>query len=87
MSSLGSDECPYRGLFAFTRSDAPFFFGRDIFVKKLVKLVQKNLLVTVIGNSGSGKSSVAFAGLIPKLEELGGWQIATFRPTDKPFLD
>ncbi len=79
------EKCPYQGLFAFRKEDAPFFFGRESFIKTLVNAVQKKPLVAVVGNSGIGKSSVIFAGLIPILEELGTWNIATFRPTNSPF--
>lgn len=77
--------CPYRGLFAFQKEDAPFFFGREAFTQQLVEVVQKEPLVTVLGSSGSGKSSVVFAGLIPVLESQGNWRIADFRPGDRPF--
>ncbi len=80
-----SEKCPYRGLFAFGKDDASFFFGRKSFIQTLVNAVQEKPLVTVVGNSGIGKSSVIFAGLIPTLEELGTWKIVTFRPTNNPF--
>ena len=80
-----SSRCPYRGLFAFQKEDAPFFFGREAFTQQLVEVVQKEPLVTVLGSSGSGKSSVVFAGLIPVLESQGNWLIADFRPGDRPF--
>ena len=54
--------CPYRGLFAFQEEDAPFFCGRETFIEQLLVAVQKKPLVAVIGASGSGKSSVVFAG-------------------------
>jgi len=79
------NRCPYRGLFAFQKEDAPFFFGREAFTQQLVEVVQKEPLVTVLGSSGSGKSSVVFAGLIPVLESQGNWRIADFRPGDRPF--
>ncbi len=79
-------KCPYKGLSAFTKDDAHFFFGREKFTKTLVDAVQQQPFVAVIGNSGSGKSSVVFAGLIPKLEEMGGWKFITFRPTNSPLL-
>jgi serine/threonine-protein kinase len=59
--------CPYRGLFAFQEKDAPFFFGREAFVGQLLEAVQRQTLVAVLGPSGSGKSSVVFAGLLPRL--------------------
>jgi WD40 repeat protein/energy-coupling factor transporter ATP-binding protein EcfA2 len=51
----------------------------------LVEAVQKQSLVAVIGPSGSGKSSVVFAGLIPQLRSERTWLIEAFRPGDRPF--
>ena len=79
--------CPYRGLFAFREEDADLFFGRDKFTEELVTAVIKKLLVTVIGRSGSGKSSVIFAGLIPKLSQQGRWLFANFRPENRPLYN
>ena len=62
--------CPYRGLFAFREQDAPFFFGREAFTEQLVEAAQKKSLIAVIGSSGSGKSSVVFAGLLPHLHQV-----------------
>jgi|GEM_PF-2306454 len=76
--------CPYRGLFAFREEDAQFFFGREEFAKQLVAAVSRHQLITVIGPSGSGKSSVVFAGLIPRLRSEQGWLIENFRPSDRP---
>ncbi|MDB9307569.1 trypsin-like peptidase domain-containing protein [Aphanizomenon sp. CS-733/32] len=78
-------DCPYRGLSAFREEDAKFFFGRDEFIKQLVESVKRKPLVTVIGASGSGKSSVVFAGLIPQLRLEKNWLIVDFRPGDHPF--
>lgn len=77
--------CPYRGLFAFREIDAPYFFGRETYIARLVKFVQKKQLVTVIGPSGSGKSSLVFAGVVPHLREEGNWLITSFRPSNQPF--
>jgi WD40 repeat protein len=77
--------CPYRGLFAFREQDAPFFFGRETFTQQMQQAVAEDALVAVIGASGSGKSSVVFAGLIPRLRAEGSWLIASFRPADDPF--
>lgn len=80
---LSSASSPYRGLFAFGVDDEQFFFGRENFTEKLVKAVQSKPAIAVIGSSGSGKSSVVFAGLIPKLGK--DWCVVTFRPGDRPF--
>jgi transcriptional regulator with XRE-family HTH domain/tetratricopeptide (TPR) repeat protein len=76
---------PYRGLSAFTETDARYFFGRDRVVAFLAgKLAKKNLL-QISGPSGSGKSSLVSAGLIPELRRSGGWAIITCRPGRDPF--
>ncbi len=80
--------CPYQGLQAFEREQKEFFFGR----KQLVEAIKQNLdetpFVPVIGASGSGKSSVVRAGLIPWLEEEGNWQILEpIKPGFEPLVE
>lgn len=72
--------CPYRGLFHFSPNDAEFFFGREVFVKELVQATQIRNFIPVLGASGSGKSSVVFAGLVAKLQQEGHWKFTYFRP-------
>ena len=82
-----SDICPYRGLQFFREEDAAFFFGRDTFVMRLEKAVNRQSLIAVVGASGSGKSSVVRAGLVPRLrtKDVGKvWEIATLIPGDRP---
>ena len=69
---------PYQGLSAFGEEDADFFFGQEKFVNNLVEVTHKQPLVAVVGPSGSGKSSVVYAGLIPKLRKEGNWLIESF---------
>jgi DNA-binding SARP family transcriptional activator len=79
-------ECPYRGLEAFQEKDAPIFFGREKITNRLTEAVQGPLYANVVvGASGSGKSSVVFAGLVPRLREREGWLITHFRPGGHPF--
>jgi tetratricopeptide (TPR) repeat protein len=59
--------------------------GREIFVNGLVEAVKKQPLVGVIGPSGTGKSSVVYAGLIPQLRMTENWVIESFRPGNQPF--
>jgi WD40 repeat protein len=83
----GVPPCPYRGLFAFGEEDADLFFGREQFTQSLVTATKRKPLVAVVGSSGSGKSSVVFAGLVPQLRQDPNlkWQIVSFRPGNNPF--
>ncbi|MBW4495166.1 MAG: hypothetical protein KME26_19175 [Oscillatoria princeps RMCB-10] len=80
-----SEKCPYKGLFAFQREDAQFFFGRERFTEAAIDSLRNQPFLAIIGNSGIGKSSVVFAGLIPELSKLGNWHFLTFRPKNSPF--
>lgn len=78
---------PYIGLRAFTAQETKDFFGRELFIEQLCSDIQKMLksetqtheqrrLLTVIGSSGSGKSSVVMAGVLPQLmqsEDSKSW--------------
>jgi eukaryotic-like serine/threonine-protein kinase len=86
---------PFRGLAAFGAKHAPVFFGRGDDTTRAVDLWQKagrsgSPYLLVVGASGSGKSSLARAGLVPRLTtpgvvtEVDGWRIAVMRPGDSP---
>ena len=77
--------CPYRGLFHFGPDDAEFFFGREVFVTQLFQATQNRNFIPVLGASGSGKSSVVLAGIVPKLQQKGHWKFTHFRPENDPF--
>ncbi|ADB76044.1 hypothetical protein Gobs01_04567 [Geodermatophilus obscurus DSM 43160] len=72
--------CPYRGLYPFRVQDASLFFGREDLTDRLVREVTRRPLVAVVGPSGSGKSSVVFAGLLPQLLQQPGWVSVSMRP-------
>ena len=85
---------PYKGLRAFEETDTADFFGRGRFVGQLVKWLadggEASRLLAVVGPSGSGKSSVIHAGLIPALRAGAlpgseGWFFAVTHPGDRPF--
>ena len=80
---------PYKGLRAFEEGDAADFFGRDELVEELVKRMGQTRFLAVVGPSGSGKSSVVRAGLIPALRRGAiagseGWRIADMFPGAHP---
>ena len=85
-----SDDQPYLGLSAFKESDAEFFFGRSREVEWLLDALRREpRFLAVLGPSGSGKSSVVQAGLIPELRRGGlpgsdRWEIITARPGERP---
>ncbi len=86
--NLGAiNKCPYLGLAAFKEEDAANFFGREFVTRQLVSVVNKKPFVAVVGASGSGKSSLIFAGLIPQLKQdkKRDWLIVDFRPGNNPF--
>jgi WD40 repeat protein/tRNA A-37 threonylcarbamoyl transferase component Bud32/ABC-type branched-subunit amino acid transport system ATPase component len=85
---------PYKGLQAFDEADAGDFFGRTMFVQQLINRLNEpsdyRRFLAVIGPSGSGKSSVVKAGLLPALRRgsLPGserWFIAKMVPGEHPF--
>ena len=79
--------CPYCGLFAFQEQDASVFFGRETFTDQLVEAVQRqSSFAIILGPSGSGKSSVVFAGLFPRLRKEPTWLLTHLRPGNAPFL-
>jgi WD40 repeat protein/DNA-binding SARP family transcriptional activator len=92
---LGSDNhlepmvCPFKGLASFEAADAQYFFGRERLVAELVAGLVGAPLMAVVGPSGSGKSSVLRAGLLPAL--AGGvlpssqdWTQVVIRPGEHP---
>lgn len=74
-------EPPYRGLARFEPGDAGLFFGRDQLTDRLLELTRSRRFTAVFGPSGSGKSSLLRAGLIPRLriEEQSDPQPAALR--------
>jgi serine/threonine protein kinase/DNA-binding SARP family transcriptional activator/WD40 repeat protein len=81
---------PYKGLRAFGEADAIDFHGRAALTDELLKAVASHNLVAVVGPSGSGKSSVVRAGLIPALRAGGipgsrHWLLTEMFPGSYPF--
>ncbi|HKQ08474.1 MAG TPA: TIR domain-containing protein [Blastocatellia bacterium] len=81
--------CPYRGLEVFDEAHAPFFFGREAMTQHLVETMRQTRFLAVLGPSGSGKSSLARAGLLPKLRAgalpfSNRWKFVKFRPGYRP---
>lgn len=83
-------ENPYKGLRAFGEADAADFYGREALIQRLLSRLGEGYFLAVIGPSGSGKSSVVRAGLLPALRRglLPGsenWYLVEIRPGADPF--
>ncbi|HEX5826706.1 MAG TPA: BTAD domain-containing putative transcriptional regulator [Candidatus Limnocylindrales bacterium] len=87
---------PFKGLRPFTEADAADFYGRETLVRRLVDRVDEvaraGRLLLVVGPSGSGKSSVVRAGLVPVLRAGAAhgsddWRLATMIPGSAPFRE
>ncbi|MDJ0718483.1 MAG: protein kinase [Prochloraceae cyanobacterium] len=77
--------CPYVGLSAFKEENSKYFFGREKFSQLVVKKVAEKNFIAIVGASGSGKSSLVFAGVVPLIRKTGIFVIESFRPQNKPF--
>ena len=84
-----ADICPYRGLQTFNEEDVEFFFGRNGDIQRLVEKLKATRFFAVLGPSGSGKSSVVRAGLIPRLRagalpDSNTWTVRVLTPGSHP---
>jgi len=83
---LDESQNPYRGLQAFDEEHSQLFFGRQALTEQLYQQVCKQPLTVVLAASGTGKSSLVKAGLIPYIKQLNvQWHILTpMRPGESP---
>ncbi len=69
---------PYRGMEPFDEEHAPFFYGRDGDIERLLDTLRDRSFAAVVGRSGTGKSSLVRAGVLPRVREHGR-RISAFR--------
>jgi WD40 repeat protein/transcriptional regulator with XRE-family HTH domain len=89
--------CPYLGLVPFEGRDARVFYGRGELAAQLLQRLEAQLdgtgILLMAGESGTGKSSLLRAGLMPRLAAGGlgpgseRWPRRVIRPTDKPLRE
>ena len=79
-------ENPYMGLQAYTDERAHLFFGREKAKQELLEKIEKQSFIVIIGASGTGKSSLVKAGILPKLKEKDK-EIAEMRPNKDPMAE
>jgi WD40 repeat protein len=81
---------PFPGLRSYEPSEQEIFYGRDRQLDELLRKIRSNRFLAVVGNAGSGKSSLVKASLVPKLEDgFAGqagqnWRIAICNPGNNP---
>ncbi len=76
---------PYPGIRSFNFEESHLFFGREKQIEDLKQILAENAFLAITGSSGSGKSSLVKAGLLPNLSNNGDiWIYETFRPANSP---
>src|SRR4051794_34259610 len=91
--AMVSGERPFPGLRAFDFDDQRFYFGRQDQIYALYAMLERGRFIAVVGGSGSGKSSLVRAGLLPLLadetRDAGGksWRWAQMRPGSAPIAN
>jgi len=88
------NESPFIGLSAFSIEQSHLFFGRDREINDIIEKLKKEDIIAVVGDSGSGKSSLIKAGVIPKYlnsvldpEGNSNFHIINTRPARDPFIE
>src|SRR6185295_15719080 len=91
--SLPTASNPFVGLRPFESAESLLFFGRQEQTMELLLKLHQHHFVGVVGSSGSGKSSLIRAGLIPRLKagylvnERDRWLTPIFKPGDEPLCN
>lgn len=85
-SKRSTGKCPFRGLEAFREQDAHLFFGREWVSQQVLQRLRRHGCMAVLGPSGSGKSSVIRAGVLPHLRSQG-FTIMHIKPGRKPLQE
>jgi cell division protein FtsL len=90
-AAVVADPCPFLGLRPFDSADSRWFYGRDEQIDELLRRLGRARFLAVVGTSGSGKSSLVRAGLVPSLcrgympASSARWRVAIMRPGGDPF--
>ena len=91
MTQIKSQVNPFPGIRSFETEESHLFFGRESQIENIVTVLTDTHFLAIIGSSGSGKSSLIRAGVIPAIlkREINyqrNWDITVFKPGDNPTL-
>jgi len=77
---------PFPGLRPFQKNESQLFFGRENHIKEILRKLETYRFVSIVGNSGSGKSSLVRAGVLSQIEnnENNIWKVCLMRPGKNP---
>ncbi len=79
---------PFPGLRPFDSSESELFFGRERHIGEILRKLDTYRFVSIVGNSGSGKSSLVRAGLLPYIKKnRNDWTICSMRPGSDPIAE
>ncbi|MBQ1697216.1 MAG: hypothetical protein II075_04995, partial [Bacteroidales bacterium] len=87
---MNTSICPYPGLRPFTEEESIFFKGRDLHIRQIVNMLERNKMAFITGASGDGKSSMVYAGVVPYIRagfskaEYNSWLVCDFKPQRNP---
>ena len=87
LERLRKVENPYPGMRPFETEEAHLYYGRDPQIAELLRRLERHRFLAIVGVSGSGKSSLVLAGLIPALTRRAPWRIIRMRPQADPYSE
>jgi len=89
-ADIPDEACPWVGLESFGERQAEIFYGREYETEVLATRLRKDNFIALVGASGTGKSSLARAGLVPAVRSITAdsrrWDVKVFPPSNSPLI-